>query len=68
MFTSWFDLSNFPPHWNRPNDKFRFCRISREDTDKFSADTLFIYETMVAPVLKSGIILGYNNKTKEKIG
>lgn len=68
VFTSWFDLSNFTSHWNRPNDKFRFGRISREDADKFSADTLFVYETMVAPVLKSGIILGFNDRTKEKIG
>jgi len=68
VFTSWFDDSRFPFHDDRPTDSFRFGRISREDADKYSADQLFIYETMVAPVPKHGIILGYDKRSQEKIG
>ncbi len=69
IFNSYFDDTKFPYHKNRTNDKFRFGRISREDGDKYSGDTLWVYETMVAPVTKSGIILGYNKeKTEKKIG
>lgn len=68
IFTSWFDDSRFLFFSDRPNDKFRFGRISREDGDKYSKDTLWIYETMVSPVLKSGIILGYDHRSESKIG
>ncbi|HEX4149359.1 MAG TPA: glycosyltransferase, partial [Pirellulales bacterium] len=46
----------------------RFGRISREDLGKFHQAQLWVYETMVAPVLKSGIILGINDKIRAKIG
>ena len=68
VFHSWFDDTNFPFHKNRQHDKFRFGRISREDGDKFAKDTLFVYETMVAPVLKSGIMLGFDKRSEDKIG
>lgn len=68
IFVSWFDTSDFPFYKNRPTDKFRFGRISREDADKYSANTLWIYETMVAPVDKSGIILGFDHRSESKIG
>ena len=68
LFHSWFDDSKFPFHEDRLNDKFRFGRISREDGYKYAKDTLWIYDTMVAPVLKSGIILGYDNRSEQKIG
>jgi len=67
-FKPWFDFSRFPFHKDRPVDKFRFGRISREDGDKYASESLWIYDTMVAPVLKSGIILGFNKKSKDKIG
>jgi hypothetical protein len=54
VFHSWFDASRFPFHARRPRDKFRFGRISREDADKYAADQLWVYETMVSPVPKSG--------------
>jgi glycosyltransferase involved in cell wall biosynthesis len=53
---------------DRPTDKFRFGRVSRADADKFHAKTLWIYETMLAPVLKQGYILGFNDKVQAKIG
>lgn len=68
IFKSWFDDSRFHFHENRPTDKFRFGRISREDADKYSSDQLFVYECMVAPVPKSGIILGYDHRSENKIG
>lgn len=68
VFHSWFDDTKFPFHVERPNDKFRFGRISREDGDKYAADQLWVYETMVAPVEKSGIILGYDERSEKKIG
>ena len=68
VFKSWFDDSRFPFHTERPLDKFRFGRISREDADKYSSDQLFIYETMVSPVPKQGIILGYDARSEKKIG
>ena len=68
IFKSWFDDSRFLFHENRHIDKFRFGRISREDGDKYSQDQLYIYETMVAPVPKSGIILGFDHRSEKKIG
>lgn len=68
VFTSWFDNSKFPYHKERTADKFRFGRISREDGDKYTSDCLWIYETMVAPMAKSCVILGYDDRSKKKIG
>jgi glycosyltransferase involved in cell wall biosynthesis len=68
VFSSWFDSSKFPFHANRLNDRFRFGRISREDGDKYAKDTLWIYETMVAPGMKDGIILGFDDRSEKKIG
>jgi len=68
VFKTWFDDSRFPFYKERPTDKFRFGRISREDGDKYAGDQLFVYETMVAPVPKSGIILGFDKRSETKIG
>jgi len=68
VFKTWFDDSRFPFHAERPTDKFKFGRISREDSDKYAQDQLFVYETMVAPVPKQGIILGYDKRSEAKIG
>lgn len=64
----YFDASRFPFWEQRPNDKFRFGRISRCDLDKYSPEQLFIYETMVAPVPKEGMILGWDHRTEEYFG
>jgi hypothetical protein len=60
----YFHAEDFPFIKHRNEDQFRFGRISREDLDK----QLWVYETMVAPVLKSGIILGMNDRVRKKIG
>jgi hypothetical protein len=63
-----FDSNRFPFWGQRPTDKFRFGRISRCDLDKYHPDQLFIYETMVAPVEKEGMILGWDNRVENFFG
>ena len=64
----YFHLDEFPYYSDRSEDMFRFARISREDTAKFHQAQNWVYETMVAPVLKEGIILGINDQIRSKIG
>jgi len=66
-FTPYFDSTIFPYHDKRPNDHFRFGRISRSDTNKFSPDQLVIYDSIDSPIQKSGVILGWNFKIKDKL-
>jgi glycosyltransferase involved in cell wall biosynthesis len=68
VFTPYFHAEDFPFHTSRPIDKFRFGRISRADADKFNHRQLWIYETMTAPVLKEGLILGWNDRIATKVG
>jgi hypothetical protein len=67
-FTPYFHTEDFPFHASRPQDRFRFGRISRADADKFNYRQLWIYETMTAPVLKEGLILGWNDRVATKLG
>jgi len=64
----YFHLTDFPYIHDRPEDQFRFGRISRDDPGKFHPAQLWVYETMVAPVLKEGAILGLNDQIRAKIG
>jgi glycosyltransferase involved in cell wall biosynthesis len=68
FFQPYFDASEFPYINDRPQDKFRFGRISRDDGDKFGSRQLWIYETMTAPVLKEGLILGWGPNAERKFG
>ncbi|ADB18362.1 hypothetical protein Psta_3705 [Pirellula staleyi DSM 6068] len=68
LFTPYFHQDLFPFIEQRPQDKFRFGRISRADADKFGSRQLWIYETMTAPVLKEGLIVGWNDKIARKLG
>jgi len=68
LFTPYFHTAEFPFHDSRPNDKFRFGHISRDDAGKFHARQLWVYETMTAPVLKEGLILGWNDGAAAKLG
>ena len=61
-FQPYFHADDFPFHESRPADKFRFGRISRGDADKFGSAQLWIYETMTAPVLKEGCIVGWDQR------
>jgi len=64
----YFHTEEFPHHDNRPQDKFRFGRISRGDADKFGKQQLWIYETMTAPVLKEGMIVGWDHRARQRFG
>jgi len=68
FFVPYFHTEDFPYHNARSNDTFRFGRISRGDGDKFGDRQLWIYETMTAPVLKEGLIVGWNDRALEKFG
>ena len=67
-FTPYFHAEAWTYHDDRPGDKFRFGRISRGDADKFHIRQLWIYETMTAPVLKEGLILGWDGRADAKFG
>lgn len=64
----YFHLNDFPYREDRSEETFRFARISREDPGKYHSAQLWVYETMVAPVLKSGTILGMDDRVRDKIG
>lgn len=68
FFKPYFHTADFPYIDDRPLDRFRFGRISRDDGDKYGARQLWIYETMTAPVLKQGLILGWGPKAEKKFG
>jgi len=67
-FTPYFHADEFPFHDQRPQDQFRFGRISRDDAGKYGERQLWIYETMTAPVLKEGLILGWGPNTERRFG
>ncbi|WP_430454579.1 glycosyltransferase [Rhodopirellula europaea] len=64
----YFHLDEFPMIDGRDEDTFRFGRLSRSDPAKFHPSQLWIYEAMVAPVLKSGVMLGVDAGIRAKIG
>jgi len=66
-FDPYFDTTRFPYIDNRSNDHFRFGRMSREDATKFAADQFEIFDRLDAPVLKSGLVMGWGHNPKEKL-
>lgn len=64
----YFKNDDFPFIERNDNNLFKFGRISRGDADKYGQDQIWIYETMTAPVLKSGTILGWDNRAEKKLG
>ncbi|TWT61708.1 glycosyltransferase [Rubinisphaera italica] len=68
FFNPYFDAEEFPFVRDRSQEKFRFGRISRDDADKYGDQQLWIYETMTAPVLKEGLILGWGQNAEKKFG
>jgi hypothetical protein len=67
-FKPYFENHLFDFVAERPAEYFGCGRISRQDTDKFAANTLHIYEYFVAPVMKSGLFLGFDHRSEAKIG
>ena len=67
-FRPYFEDSLFP-FVDQRNDEFFGCgRISRQDAEKFAANTLHIYEYFVAPKPKKALFLGFDHRAREKIG
>ncbi len=67
-FIPYFDTAAFPFIKERTADHFGCGRISRQDADKYAANTLHIYEYFVAPVMKRGLFLGFDARSEAKIG
>tara|TARA_Y100000310_G_C20700031_1_gene828896 strand:- start:4874 stop:5884 length:1011 start_codon:yes stop_codon:yes gene_type:complete len=67
-FKPYFHTNMFQFHATRRSDEFKFGRISRGDADKFNTYQFKIYEGMVAPVPKKGLILGWDKRAKDKLG
>jgi glycosyltransferase involved in cell wall biosynthesis len=63
----YFDPEPFPYYGNRPNDHFRFGRISRADIVKFSHNQIDIYDGFKSPVEKSGLIMGWSPMIMKKV-
>lgn len=67
-FKPYFNSGKFPFVAERSPEVFGCGRISRQDPDKFAANTLHIYEYFVSPRWKSGLFLGFDERSGEKIG
>ena len=68
VFKPYFWAGRFPFVRKRSGDYFGCGRISRQDADKFAANTLHIYEYFVAPKMKRGLFLGFDARSEKKIG
>ncbi len=67
-FKPYFEAARFPFIESRESEFFGCGRISRQDSDKFSANTLHIYEYFVAPKFKRALFLGFDQRSEQKIG
>ena len=67
-FKPYFDTGRFPYVRERSAETFGCGRISRQDADKFAANTLHIYEYFVSPKWKQGLFLGFDHRSEGKIG
>jgi Glycosyl transferases group 1 len=67
-YAPYFDSGRFPFIEKRSQEFFGCGRISRQDADKYSRNTLHIYEYFVAPRLKKGLFLGFDKRSEQKIG
>ena len=67
-FIPYFDRSDFPFIERNKRDFFQFGRISRDDPYKYKKSQIWIYETMTAPILKKGLIMGWSDRISNKIG
>lgn len=67
-FRPYFHRDAFPFAERGPQEFFRFGRISRADGDKYGRRQIWIWETMTAPVLKRGLVLGWDQRSEKKLG
>ena len=67
-FKPYFDDTDFPFVEQRSDEFFGCGRISRQDADKFAANTLHIYEYFVSPRWKRGLFLGFDHRSQDGRG
>lgn len=67
-FKPYFHQESFPFIQERNEEFFGCGRISRQDADKYAANTLRIYESFTAPVPKKGLFLGFGLNSEIKVG
>jgi glycosyltransferase involved in cell wall biosynthesis len=67
MFDPYFDCELFPYMDNRSVDRFRFGRISRSDMAKYNNKQFDIYDSIVSPIRKSGLVLGWTDRINKKV-
>lgn len=67
-FTPYFEMSAFPFVGERSGEFFGCGRISRDDVNKISENTLHIYEYFVSPKVKKGLFLGFGERSMRKAG
>jgi len=70
VIVPYFDADDFPfvdPE-SRPQDRFTFGRISRPDPAKWHKDQFEIYRRFASRRPKSGLVLGWDTKLREKVG
>lgn len=68
MIRPYFHREAFPFVERKTQEFFRFGRISRCDGDKYGGRQVWIWETMTAPVLKRGLVLGWDGRSEKKVG
>ena len=64
-FDPYFDKTNFPLIKNRKKEA-TIGRVSRADADKFGLMQFWIWNTMVVPYNKIGIVLGWDERSRAK--
>lgn len=67
-FKPYFDSGRFNFVSERSSEFFGCGRISRQDPDKFAANTLHVYDYFASPKPKRGLFLGYDHTSENKIG
>ena len=69
-YRPWFNLARVEWKYREPDGQVRLGRISRDDGDKFAADTWRIFDRVLVPkgMQKKVYILGYGPNAARKIG
>jgi len=66
MFDPYFHKTEFPFISNRNKEDIVIGRISRGDADKYGIMQFWIWNNIVVPKTKKGIVLGWNTKSYNK--
>lgn len=67
-FVPYFDQKKFPFIEHRTPSTFGMGRMSRQDQDKYAGNTLYIYDHVMSPRPKVGLMVGFTDKSRMKIG